>query len=39
VTDVVPATFADLDESLREPGLIWGAAKARAHLARHRRDG
>ncbi len=29
-----PASFADLDESVHEPGLIWGAAKAHVHLAR-----
>lgn len=32
---LVPMTWADLDESLREPGIIWGAVKARAHLDRH----
>lgn len=34
---LAPATFADLDESLAEPGLRWGAAKAHVHLARRRR--
>lgn len=34
-----PASFADVDESLREPGLVWGAAKAHVHLARHRPSG
>ena len=29
-----PASFADLDESVHEPGLVWGAAKAHVHLAR-----
>ena len=29
-----PASFRDVDESLHEPGLIWGAAKAHVHLAR-----
>ncbi len=29
-----PATFADLDPSVHEPGLEWGAAKAYAHLRR-----
>lgn len=33
-----PASFADVDPSLHEPGLVWGAAKAHAHLARHRRS-
>lgn len=34
-----PASFADVDESLREPGLVWGAAKAHVHLTRHRPTG
>lgn len=34
-----PASFAELDESLRELGLIWGAAKAHVVLARRRREG
>lgn len=34
---LTPMTFADVDPSLHEPGLLWGALKARAHLARHRR--
>ncbi len=29
-----PASFGDVDESLHEPGLVWGAAKAHVHLAR-----
>lgn len=33
---LAPATFADVDESLHEPGLIWGAAKAHVHLRRRR---
>jgi hypothetical protein len=36
VYDLGPAAFADLDPSLHEPGLIWGAAKAHVHLARRR---
>jgi hypothetical protein len=39
VYDLSPATFADVDPSLHEPGLIWGAAKAHVHLARRRREG
>ena len=35
--DLTPATFADLDPALAEPGLVWGAAKAFAHLQRHKR--
>lgn len=31
-----PATWAEIDESLREPGLIWGVWKARTVLERHR---
>jgi hypothetical protein len=37
--DLVPASFADLDPALHEPGLTWGAAKAHVHLARRRREG
>ncbi len=37
VYDLSPATFADVDPRLTEPGLIWGAAKAHEHLRRHRR--
>lgn len=37
--DLVPAAFADLDPSLHEPGLVWGAAKAHVHLARRRAEG
>ena len=33
--DLTPATFADVDQSLHEPGLAWGAAKAWAHRRRH----
>lgn len=36
VYGLTPPTFADLDPSLHELGIIWGAVKARAHLARHR---
>ena len=35
VYDLTPASFSDIDASLHEPGLRWGAAKAYAHL--HRR--
>ena len=35
VYDLAPATFADVDPSLAEPGLTWGAAKAYVHLQRH----
>jgi hypothetical protein len=39
VYDLAPASFADLDPSLREPGLEWGAAKAHVHLRRRRAEG
>jgi len=31
-----PAAFVDVDESLHEPGLMWGAARAHVHLRRRR---
>lgn len=37
--DLTPAGFRDIDESLQEPGLVWGAAKAHVHLARRRDEG
>lgn len=33
--DLSPASFADVDPSLSEPGMVWGAAKALAHRRRH----
>ena len=33
--DLSPASFADVDPALAEPGLYWGAAKALAHRRRH----
>ena len=36
--DLTPASFAAIDPSLHEPGLVWGAAKAHVHL-RRRREG
>lgn len=39
VYDLAPASFADLDPSLHEPGLVWGAAKAHVVLARRRAEG
>ena len=36
--DLSPAAFADLDPSVHEPGLVWGAAKAHVVLARRRRE-
>jgi hypothetical protein len=37
VYDLSPASFADVDPALAEPGLRWGAAKALVVLARRRR--
>jgi hypothetical protein len=34
-----PATWRDVDESLHEPGLVWGAWKAATVLARRRAEG
>jgi hypothetical protein len=39
VYDLTPASFADVDQALHEPGLLWGAAKGHVHLARRRREG
>jgi hypothetical protein len=36
VYDLVPAAFADLGPDVGEAGLVWGAARARVHQARHR---
>jgi hypothetical protein len=35
VYGLTPATFADIDPSLTEPALRWGAAKAFVHKRRH----
>lgn len=35
VYNLSPASFADVDPSLAEPGMVWGAAKAFAHAQRH----
>lgn len=37
--DLTPGSFRDIDPSLHEPGLEWGAAKAHVHLARRRAAG
>ncbi|MBK5222274.1 MAG: hypothetical protein JJE52_05265 [Acidimicrobiia bacterium] len=39
IYDLAPASFADLDPDLHEPGLVWGAAKAHVHLTRRRAEG
>ena len=31
-----PATFGDIHDSLHEPGIVWGAARAHVHLRRRR---
>lgn len=36
VYDLAPATWTDVDESLQEPGITWGAWKAYTHLSRRR---
>ncbi len=36
--DLAPATWADIDPSLVEPGIRWSAAKAHVILARRRRS-
>lgn len=36
VYDLSPASLADVDPSLAEPGMAWGAAKAFVHKRRHR---
>lgn len=33
---LTPASFAELDPALHEPGLAWGAAKAHVHLSRRK---
>lgn len=37
--DLTPANFADIDPSLHDLGLVWGAAKAHVHLRRRRAEG
>ena len=36
VYDLTPGGFVDVDAELHDLGLAWGAAKAKAHLARRR---
>lgn len=36
VYDLAPATWTDVDETLQEPGIAWGAWKAYTHLSRRR---
>jgi hypothetical protein len=37
--DLTPATWRDVDETLHEPGLVWGAWKAKTVLDRRRAEG
>jgi hypothetical protein len=37
--DLTPASFAEFDPGLADPGLVWGAAKAHVHLARRKQEG
>jgi hypothetical protein len=37
--DLTPASFAEIDPSLHEPGMAWGAAKAHVVLRRRRAEG
>ena len=39
VYDLMPATWSDIDPSLHQPGITWGAAKAFVHKARRRAEG
>jgi len=39
VYGLMPATWADIDPSLHEPGITWSAAKAYVHKARRRAEG
>jgi hypothetical protein len=39
VYGLAPATWADVDESLREPGLVWSVWKAKTVLDRRRAEG
>ncbi|MGE0877860.1 MAG: hypothetical protein AB7L13_00120 [Acidimicrobiia bacterium] len=39
VYNLVPAGWNDIDVSLQEPGMIWGAWKAKQHLDRRRAEG
>lgn len=39
IYDLAPASFDDLDPSVHDPGLVWGAAKAHVVLARRRAEG
>ena len=36
---LTPAAFVDIDPSLQDPGVRWGAAKAHVVLSRRRQEG
>lgn len=38
IYDLYPRNFADVDESLTEPGLVWGVAKAWHHMGLRKQD-
>jgi hypothetical protein len=39
IYDLAPATWRDVDESLHEPGLMWGVWKAATVISRRRAEG
>ena len=39
IYNLAPASWRDIDESLQEPGLVWGAWKAKQFLERRRAEG
>jgi hypothetical protein len=39
IYNFVPASWRDIDEALQEPGLVWGAWKAKQFLERRRAEG
>jgi hypothetical protein len=39
IYDLAPASLADVDPALTNPGMAWGAAKAFEHKRRHRTPG
>jgi hypothetical protein len=39
VYDLAPATWSDLDPALHDPGITWGAWKAKIVLDRRRAEG
>ena len=39
IYNLAPASWREIDESLQEPGLVWGAWKAKQFLERRRAEG